>query len=117
MELKDYRARLDGIDSELLRLFSERMDIAGDIALWKRDNHMPVLDLRREKEKLKTLEAQSPEALREYTVSLFSTIMELSRSRQNRVLHPSSPETEAIEKALKETPQLFPESAIVRSRQ
>ena len=113
MELKDYRARLDGIDSELLRLFSERMDIAGDIALWKRDNHMPVLDLRREKEKLKTLEEQSPEALREYTVSLFSTIMELSRSRQNRVLHPSSPETEAVEKALKETPQLFPESAIV----
>ena len=113
MELKDYRARLDGIDSELLHLFSERMDIAGDIALWTRDNHMPVLDLRREKEKLKTLEEKSPEALREYTVSLFSTIMELSRSRQNRVLHPSSPETEAIEKALRETPQLFPESAIV----
>ena len=113
MELKDYRLRLDGIDSELLRLFSERMDIAGDIALFKRDNHLPVLDLRREKEKLKTLEEQSPEELREYTVSLFSTIMELSRSRQNRVLHPTSPETEAIEKALRETPPLFPESAIV----
>ena len=39
--------------------------------------------------------------------------MELSRSRQNRILHRSSPETKAIECALRETPQLFPEKAIV----
>ena len=113
MELKDYRGQLDEIDGKLLELFARRMNIAGEIALWKRENHMPVLDLRREKEKLKTLEERSPEDLKEYTVSLFSTIMELSRSRQNRILHPESPETVAIEKALKETPQLFPETAMV----
>ena len=113
MELKDYRGQLDEIDSRMLELFARRMDIVGEIALWKRDNHMPVLDLRREKEKLKTLEEKSPEDMKEYTVSLFSTIMELSRSRQNRILHPESPETVAIEKALKETPQLFPETATV----
>ncbi|MBQ3701766.1 MAG: prephenate dehydratase [Oscillospiraceae bacterium] len=113
MELKDYRGQLDEIDGKLLELFTRRMDIAGEIALWKQENHMPVLDLRREKEKLKTLEEKSPEDLKEYTVSLFSTIMELSRSRQNRILHPESPETVAIEKALKETPQLFPEAAMV----
>ena len=113
MELTDYRAELDKIDSQLLKLFAERMDIAGDIARWKQENHMPVLDLRREKEKLRNLEEQSPEELKEYTASLFSLIMELSRSRQNRILHPSTPETEAIEKALKETPQLFPETAVV----
>ena len=77
MELKDYRGQLDEIDSRMLELFARRMDIVGEIALWKRDNHMPVLDLRREKEKLKTLEEQSPEELREYTSSLFSLIMEL----------------------------------------
>ena len=113
MELKNYRSQLDRIDSELLSLFAERMDIAAEIAAWKKENNMPVLDLRREKEKLKTLEEQSPEELREYTASLFSLIMELSRSRQNRLLHPSSPETEAIELALSQTPQLFPESAVV----
>jgi len=113
MELKDYRARLDEIDSGILSLFAERMDIAGKIAAWKKENHMPVLDLRREKEKLRALEGQSPEHLREYTALLFSTIMELSRSRQNRLLQPAGPESEAIEKALRETPRLFPESAIV----
>lgn len=113
MELKDYRGQLDKIDGELLKLFTQRMDIAAEIAAWKKENNMPVLDLRREKEKLRALEERSPEELREYTASLFSLMMELSRSRQNRILHPTSPETEAIEKALKETPQLFPETAMV----
>ena len=113
MELSDYRGQLDKIDSELLDLFSQRMDIAADIAAWKKENNMPVLDLRREKEKLRKLEERSPEELKEYTASLFSLIMELSRSRQNRLLHPTSPETEAIERALGETPQLFPETAMV----
>ncbi len=113
MELSDYRQELDRIDSDLLALFSERMEISGKIAAWKQANHIPVLDLQREKAKLRSMEEQSPEELREYTVSLFSMIMELSRSRQNRILHPTNPETDAIEKALHETPQLFPETATV----
>ena len=113
MELKNYREQLDRIDSQILSLFSERMAISGEIAQWKQENGMPVLDIRREKEKLRTMEEKSPADLGEYSVSLFSLIMELSRSYQNRILHPVSPETAAIEKALKETPQLFPETAFV----
>ena len=113
MELNNYREHLDTIDKELLRLFIERMAIAGEIAQWKQQNSMPVLDLRREKEKLRAMEEMSPQDLKEYSVSLFSLMMELSRSYQNRIIHPASAETLAIEQALKETPQLFPETAIV----
>ena len=113
MELKDYRLQLDRIDNELLSLFIERMNISAEIAVWKQKNNLPVLDARREKEKLHQLEEQSPEELSEYTIALFSLIMELSRSRQNRIRHPVSAETEAIENALRNTPQLFPEKAIV----
>lgn len=113
MELIDYRQKLDKIDDELLSLFTERMNIAAEIAAWKKENSLPVLDVRREKEKLRTLEEKSPEELSDYTVSLFSLIMELSRSRQNRILHPVSAETGAIENALRNTPQLFPEKAVV----
>ncbi len=113
MELNNYREHLDTIDKELLRLFIERMAIAGEIAQWKQQNRMPVLDLRREKEKLRAMEEMSPEDLKEYSVSLFCLIMELSRSYQNRIINPASAETLAIEQALKETPQLFPETAIV----
>ena len=113
MELNDYRQKLDKIDDELLSLFIERMNIAAEIAAWKKENSLPVLDVRREKEKLRTLEEKSPEEFSDYTVSLFSLIMELSRSQQNRILHPVSAETRAIENALRDTPQLFPEKAMV----
>ena len=113
MELNDYRLKLDKIDDELLSLFTERMNIASEIAAWKKENSLPVLDVRREKEKLRTLEEKSPEEFSDYTVSLFSLIMELSRSQQNRILHPVSAETTAIENALRDTPQLFPEKAVV----
>ena len=36
MDLNDYRLKLDKIDDELLSLFAERMNIAADIAAWKR---------------------------------------------------------------------------------
>ena len=51
MELSDYRKKLDEIDDEILRLFAERMEIAADIAAWKKERELPVLDARREKEK------------------------------------------------------------------
>ena len=113
MELSDYRKRLDEIDEELLKLFSERMNIAAEIASWKQENSLPVLDARREKEKLRRIEEMSDPELSDYSFTLFSMLMELSRSRQNRILHRESPETKAIEAALRETPQLFPEKAVV----
>ncbi len=111
--LTDYRTRLDEIDEELLRLFTERMDIAGEIAAWKRENGRPVLDLRREKEKLRRIDELSQPELSDDSFTLFSMIMELSRARQNRILRRGSTETEAIEAALRDTPPLFPEKAIV----
>ena len=113
MELSEYRNKLDSIDEEILRLFSERMNIAAEIAFWKQENSLPVLDVRREKEKLQRIEEMSDPELSDYTFTLFSMLMELSRSRQNRILHRESPETKAIEAALRDTPQLFPEKAIV----
>jgi len=113
MELSDYRTRLDEIDEELLRLFSERMNISAEIASWKQENSLPVLDVRREKEKLRRIEEMSDPELADYSFTLFSMLMELSRSRQNRILHRESPETKAIEAALRDTPPLFPEKAVV----
>ena len=113
MELSDYRKKLDEIDEEMLRLFSDRMNIAAQIASWKQENSLPVLDARREKEKLRRIEEMSDPELSDYSFTLFSMLMELSRSRQNRILHRESPETKAIEAALQDTPQLFPEKAVV----
>ena len=113
MELSEYRDKLDRIDEQILGLFTERMDVSAQIAAWKQENGLPVLDAKREKEKLAKIDEMSPPELSDYTFTLFSVLLELSRSRQNRILHRESPETEAIEAALRDTPQLFPEKAIV----
>lgn len=113
MDLNQYRQRIDEIDDQLLRLFAERMEVAAGIAAYKKENNLPVLDKRREREKLLQIAEKTPEGLKDYAVSLYSLIFELSRSSQNRLLGTRSELTEQIETALRETPQLFPGNATV----
>ena len=47
--------------TSLLRCFAERMDIAGDIARYKAEHGLPVLDERREREKLYAVSEKAPE--------------------------------------------------------
>ena len=96
MELKDYRKQLDDIDGKLLSLFAERMDIVAEIARWKQENRVPVLDSGREEEKLRQVEAESPPELAVYSRKLFSVLMELSRGFQDRILHAENKDDEVI---------------------
>ena len=113
MDLNDYRKRIDEIDEQLLALFVRRMETAGDIAAYKKANGLRVFDMRREKEKLREIADKTPEELREYALSLYSLIFELSRSRQGRLLGTTGELPERIARAIEETPRLFPEDAAV----
>ena len=113
MELNDYRKQLDQLDEQILELFTRRMNIASDIAAWKQDHSLPVLDARREKEKLQQIAEMSDPELSDYSTTLFSLLLELSRCRQNRLIHAESPDTTAIKESLRDTPPLFPEKATV----
>ena len=59
---------------------------------------------------------QTPEALQEYAVSLYSLLFELSRSYQNRLLEKPSALTEEIQAAIEQTPKLFGVTAGFASR-
>ncbi len=113
MDLNDYRREIDGIDAQLLELFARRMDVAAAIAEYKKENALPVLDPSRERQKLLDVAEMAPEALRDYAVSLYSLLFELSRGYQNRILGVRTELTQQIADAIAETPQLFPESAAV----
>ena len=86
MDLNDYRQQIDEIDEELLQLFVRRMEIAAGIAAYKKENELPVLDRRREREKLQAIAEKTPEPLQDGAVRLYSLLFELSRSYQNRLL-------------------------------
>lgn len=113
MDLNDYRTRIDQIDDQLVKLFAERMETVAGVAKYKQEHNLPVLDAGRERKKLLALAEKSPEALREYVVSLYLLMFELSRSYQNRLLGRTTPLTQEIEQAIEKTPKLFPDSAVV----
>ena len=69
MNMDELRDRIDAVDDELLRCFAERMDIAGDIARYKAEHGLPVLDERRERETLYAVSEKAPEELQSYAVS------------------------------------------------
>ncbi len=113
MDLKDYRARIDQVDSELVKLFAERMHIAGDIARVKQENRLPVHDPARERDKLREVADMAGPELQGYTERLYSMLFELSRQRQRRDLQGDSQLQGRITQALKETAPQFPEHAQV----
>ena len=49
MELSDIRAKIDAVDEQLLRLFLERMDLAEEVAAYKNEHHLPILNKERER--------------------------------------------------------------------
>ncbi|MBQ6646263.1 MAG: chorismate mutase [Clostridia bacterium] len=112
MDITELRGGIDRIDSELVKLFAERMDLSARIAGYKRENNLPVLDAGREREKYTSVLNQSPEALKDYTYQLFSMILELSRSYQNRLIG-TTVLGDRIRAAIQSTDQLFPEYASV----
>ena len=111
MELKDYRAQIDAVDDEIVRLFQERMDIAANIAAFKKENGLPILQSAREREKLADVTGKAREDMQSYLRVLYSLLFELSRTYQEKGSR--TPLYEKIENAIENTPRLFPRSATV----
>ena len=111
MELKDYRNQIDRIDDEIVRLFQQRMDVAAQIAEYKKEHDLPILQAGREREKLADLSSKTREELQSYLRVLYSLLFELSRTYQAR-----GSRTELYDRiadAIENTPSLFPRSASV----
>ena len=113
MELQDYRKKIDEIDAQLTALFTERMQTAAQIAAYKKEHGLSVLDAGRERQKLSEIAKLVPEEFEDATLSLYSLIFELSRGYQNRLLGANAELPKKIEEAIETTPQLFPPKAIV----
>lgn len=90
MELKDLRKNMDEIDEKLVSLFCERMSTAAQIAEYKREKEMPVMDASREREKLASVSELAGDEMSDYITVLYSLLFELSRAYQGKILGLSS---------------------------
>ena len=113
MELKDLRVKIDAIDDEMIRLFQERMKIAADVAAYKKENGMAVLDKTRERQKLNDIVGKTDEEFKSYAHVLYSLMFELSRSYQNKLLNDGTSLQKRIADAVESTEKLFPRNADV----
>jgi chorismate mutase/prephenate dehydratase len=112
MDLSGYRTQLDNIDTELVKLFSQRMDIAKKVAAYKAETGTPVFDHGREREILTRVTDNLPEELQTYGGILYSTLFDLSRSYQMSMLRKGTPLEKEIGEAMAKT-RVFPAKATV----
>ena len=83
-DLAACRAKIDGIDAQLLRLFEERMETAAAIAEIKKIQGLPVFDAAREQEILQEVCGRLPEDLKDYGKKLFAVLLDVSKDYQKR---------------------------------
>lgn len=86
MELQELRDQIDTIDQQIVELFRQRMDATRQVGEYKAARHMPVLDQERERQVLKNKGDLAGEELRPAVITLFQTVMSLSRRQQRDML-------------------------------
>ncbi len=111
--LEDMRKSIDSIDSQITDLFKKRMETSIEIAKYKKEHGIPILNDTREKEVLHKVSQQIGEPFDGYARLLFNTIFDASRSCQNNYLARKSQLAEDIKTALEQTPKIFPKKAVV----
>lgn len=113
MDIAQSRKRIDEIDDEITRLFNERMQTVVEVAKYKQENGLPVLNSAREREIISRVCNASEEGTELYTKLLFTTLFDVSKSYQTKILHKGGTLGDLISNSLKNTPDLFPAKAVV----
>lgn len=83
-DLSGCRAQIDEVDSRLLRLFEQRMELCAQIARIKKAQGLPVFDAAREQQVLDRAASRLPHSLQDSGKRLFRELMELSKDYQKQ---------------------------------
>ena len=113
MELNQIREQIDQIDHQLLELFVRRMEAAREVAAYKRENGMPILDTGREREVLNRVSAEAGPSMEHYAKLLYQTLFDLSRGYQSALLASGSPLLRRLEEAVERREEAMPNRALV----
>jgi len=84
-DLETMRAEMDAIDKEILDAFRKRMKLSAEIAEYKKENGLPVLDVEREKAKLDKIAKNVEDELSAFTSKLYLTLADLSKEYQEKI--------------------------------
>ncbi len=111
--LEQSRERINEIDNDLVRLFLERMECVGNVAKYKKEKNLPVLNTARERDIISKLTLNTDETMSQYIKMLYLSIFDISRSYQENAIICENELQKLIENAISNTQSLFPKKAIV----
>ena len=112
MELSEIREKINDVDDQLLDLFLQRMDLSEEVAAYKNEHHQPILNKQREREILAKVAEKSGDRER-FSYHLFSTIFELSRSRQAELITAPTKVEAQVKASLAAGGEVFPQTGLV----
>lgn len=113
LDLTKLREEINDVDEKLIELFKKRMNIAAEVAEYKKEHGLPVLDAARERALLERISQMAGEDLGGYARTLYHTMMDVSKAYQQTKLNPESSIYSDILDAIETTPKLFPDRARV----
>ena len=85
-DLNELRLELNEIDDKIVELLSRRMDICAEIGEYKKNTGKPVLDTKREEEKLDMVAGLVEDDKKSGVKETFRTIMSESRKLQEIII-------------------------------
>lgn len=112
MELSEIRSKIDEVDDQLLALFLERMALSEEVAAYKNEHHLPILNKAREREILAKVTQKAGDKER-YAYHLYSTLFELARSRQAELISSPTKVAQRVKAALASNSEVFPQTGMV----
>ena len=85
--LNEYRNQIDEIDSKLVKLFEERMNVVKKVVEFKIQNNLPIYNGNREIEVIeKNIAKLDNKEYEDYVRRYFQELMEISRELQNKIM-------------------------------
>ncbi|MBD5147744.1 MAG: bifunctional chorismate mutase/prephenate dehydratase [Oscillibacter sp.] len=112
MELSEIRTKIDAVDDQLLDLFLQRMALSEEVAAYKNEHHLPILNKQREREILAKVTERAGDRER-YAYHLYSTLFELARSRQAELLNAPTKVGAQVRASLAAADPIFPQTGLV----
>lgn len=83
-DIKAYRAKINAIDEELVKLIAKRLDVCTEIGRFKRLNSLPIDDEEREKQVLEAIRSKAT-AYPDEIVAIYNTFFEKSKLLQRKM--------------------------------
>ena len=85
MEITSLRNEIDSLDKEITALLIKRMGVSAQVAQYKIENDLPVLDKSREEALLNKIASLSGD-MAEYTLQVYREILRQSKEYQKKLM-------------------------------